>query len=127
MRPFLFGGDVIEVAPIVSQVLCVGDVVVIRIADDCGLAHRIVRIRRVGNQMKLDLKGDAMPSCDRQMDPAQVLGIVVAVERAGRRIALDRGWLKIIGRAWAWVSPVRPATYRLLRWLWRVWRHGPQK
>lgn len=120
MRPFLFGGDLLEVEPISPAQLAIGDIVLVRTPAGEMLAHRIVRITGHGESRRFDLKGDANLRLDRQVAPADVLGIVVAVIRDGRRIPLDHGWRRVAGRLWAWLTPVRPSTYPLLRRAWRL-------
>ena len=121
MRPFLFSGDQLEVAPIAPADLRVGDIVLIWTPEKFPLAHRIVRIIGDGTDRRLDLKGDANLRLD-QVSPADVIGIVVAVIRDDRRLPLDRGWRRVAGRLWAWLMPVRPSTYPLLRGAWRLLR-----
>lgn len=122
MRPFLFDGDRLEIAPVSSADLHVGDIVLMWTPEDLPLAHRIVRITGHGEGRRFDLKGDANLRLDRQVAPADVIGVVVAAVRDGRRIPLDRGWRRVAGRLWAWLTPVRPSTYPLLRRAWRLLR-----
>jgi hypothetical protein len=119
MRPFLFGSDLLEIEPIAPAQLTVGDIVLVRTSAQEMLAHRIIRITGDGENRRFDLKGDANLRIDRQVAPADVLGIVVAAIRDGRRIPLDRGWRRVAGRLWAWLTPVRPSTYPLIRRAWR--------
>ncbi len=120
MRPFLFGGDQLEIAPISPADLRVGDIVLIWTPEGLPLAHRVIRITGHGQDRRFDLKGDANLRLDQGVAPADVLGVVVAAIRDGRRIPLDRGWRRVAGRLWAWLTPVRPATYPLLRRSWRL-------
>ena len=119
MRPFLFSGDYLEIAPITPAALRVGDIVLMWTPEDLPLAHRIIRITGDGENRRFDLKGDANLRIDRQVAPADVIGVVVAAIRDGRRIPLNRGWRRVAGKLWAWLTPVRPSTYPLIQRAWR--------
>jgi len=79
-------GEAIVVAPIDLREVRRGDVLLYR-GPRGPIAHRVVRgPRRDGSWV---LKGDALGSCDAPVDPRQVLGRVVGVERNGRTLSLD--------------------------------------
>ena len=95
MRPFLQGGEVVEVRPVRSGAIRYGDLVLARQAGGALLMHRVLWIRREsGGVLRLQTIGDAAPYPDPAVGTVDVLGRVCAVVRdrpggAVRRIDLN--------------------------------------
>jgi signal peptidase I len=88
MHPTIRPGEYITVKPVEPSGLGLADIVLYRAGQGI-LAHRVVGRRRGGGGMRAFIvRGDASENCDDPVGPAQSLGKVVLVERAGRRIAL---------------------------------------
>ena len=103
MEPFIADGDTIVVSPVDPSDLSVGMIVLYRSGPFASLAHRIVRMEPVtdGTGPVLVVRGDA-PACrDERVSLGQVLGFVLALERNGQLIRLDRGRWWLAGRIWA--------------------------
>jgi hypothetical protein len=94
MAPFVRGGDVVTIAP--CRRLSLGDVVAFT-SDGRLTVHRIVEWTDSG----LLARGDVAPSADPPFTREEVLGVVTAVERGGRRVRLGLG---LGSRAVAWLS-----------------------
>ncbi|MBW1716376.1 MAG: hypothetical protein JRJ77_11240 [Deltaproteobacteria bacterium] len=123
MHPTIRDGETITVKPVTASRVKVGDILLY-----CGkggvIAHRVVqiereRIRSLAMPSSLSpgylfiMRGDASLSCDFPVEPEQILGKVVSVERAGRRIDLYT-WRAKTGRiARSWAS-------RIKRWMVRL-------
>jgi signal peptidase I len=89
MQPTIEDGELITVAPVAATSIRRGDILLFQ-GKRGVIAHRVVRI--TGSARREDvrylLRGDASVSSDDPVGPAQVLGRVLAVQRAGRRIDL---------------------------------------
>ena len=100
--------------------LRLGDILVIQRERD-HLTHRLVAIREAGIQTK----GDRHPDLDPPVSPDSILGLVVAIERDGRRIELKKGIRKVanalFGKLGWWearlfqLSPIASLPIRLVR------------
>jgi predicted phage tail protein len=108
MRPFIRDGDVVEVTPVDAEALRRGDVVLRVDAHERPLVHRVIEIERGRTGLQVRTRGDAMAVADGAVDGRQILGRVVAVERNGRRLVLDRGLSRSIAHAWVALSPAGP-------------------
>ncbi len=127
MQPTILEGEAITVEPVATAAITPGDILLYRWKRGV-IAHRVIRIERTNGgadpqpsvlsppssvlgaqssvlspQSSFVLRGDASVSYDCPVEPEQVLGRVVAVERAGRRIDLAgrRAKLKRTCRVWA--------------------------
>lgn len=112
MRPFIKDGDLAEVWPTSTSDLRRGDVVLCRHAGGRLVVHRVVRVRRKNGRIAVVTRGDLMAQPDGSVPAHDVLGRAVAVEREGRRIALDRGLHRLLGLLWTSSSPLSQGLYR---------------
>jgi signal peptidase I len=95
MQPTIEDGELITVAPVAPESVKRGDILLYQ--NERGVfAHRVVRVVRgtvpikTGDSPLYLLRGDASVSCDPPVMREQVIGRVVAVQRGGRSLALDR-------------------------------------
>jgi hypothetical protein len=139
MRPTIADGEIITVAPVAPSDVKVGDIILYHKGRK-PIAHRVVKIANRGSEAVITrsthssllsphhsvlspaqssalspqplfiLRGDAHGMCDEPVEPYQIVGRVVSVERGGRQIALDSRRAKI-------VLPIRLFTFRLKRWI----------
>jgi len=80
MYPSICSGDYLHIAPCAASDLRRGDVVLA--ATERGLtAHRIVRIRVRGGALQVITRGDNALRSDRPVEPEQILGRVVHIDR----------------------------------------------
>ncbi len=127
MQPTILEGEAITVEPVAPAAVTRGDILLYRWERGV-IAHRVIRIERTNDgavtqpsvlsppssvlgaqssvlspQSSFTLRGDASLSCDTPVQPEQVIGKVVAVERGGRRIDLAsrRAKLRRTCRVWA--------------------------
>jgi signal peptidase I len=103
MLPFVRDGDVALVTPKTPTGVAVGDVVCYEAPRGRLFLHRI--IGRDGDRFVT--KGDALASSE-VVEPEQLLGKVVALERRGRIGRLDTRAARWRNRAVVLVSPVVP-------------------
>jgi signal peptidase I len=84
MEPAIGDGDLITVAPVPPAEIQPGDVVYYA-AGRRTIAHRVVEIRSAGSPaVTFIVRGDARAECDAPVAAGQILGKVIAVERARR-------------------------------------------
>ena len=79
MVPSLWPGDVVEVVRVPSSEIRLRNIVLLE-RDGRFFCHRVIELFREGNSTLLRTKGDALHDCDPPAAPAQVLGVVGAVE-----------------------------------------------
>lgn len=109
MRPLIRRGlDRVTIVPL-SRELLRGDVVLFEQPAGRYVVHRVRRLR--GSQVQT--LGDNCWNPDPWMDCSQVLGQAIAVERDGRRIALNTAPARTRGRVWMAARPVRCTWWRL--------------
>lgn len=84
MRPALVPGDRVFIRATPTSELRLGDIV-IRNARGSWIAHRLIGRAAFSNTDHLVTKGDNTLAADYPWKAAQVVGAVVAVERAGRK------------------------------------------
>jgi signal peptidase I len=95
MSPTIREGETILVMPINPHEVRRGDVVLYRKKEKV-IVHRVNAIEgaeAVGHAFIL--RGDAMESCDEPVEPRQICGKAVWVERGKRKIRLDNRRAKI--------------------------------
>ncbi len=120
MEPTIHEGEAITVEPVAPAAITRGDILLYRWERGV-IAHRVIRIERtqragvpqssvLSPHYSLILRGDASASCDTPIQPEQVIGKVIAVERAGRRIDLASRRAKLKRTCHVWAS-------RLVHWL----------
>jgi hypothetical protein len=93
MAPLVTLGDVVLIQRANWEDLHRGDLLLVEQRGDF-LVHRLV----AANAHRLQTKGDNASHADLPLTPQAVLGRVVAVEKAGRRIELDRGCWPMVNR-----------------------------
>jgi signal peptidase I len=119
MDPFIRNGDVIEIKPIDISKVRIGDVILYRTFCGTWVVHRAIEKHEAGGRITLVIKGDAAQGSDRQVCREQVLGKVVAIERAKKgtheRIGLDNARWKLLNLLFAVFSSFSPWIYPVLR------------
>lgn len=115
MYPFIKDGDIIEVKPIGTSAIRLGDVIFYRSARGRLLAHRVIKVGAQRGQVVFVTKGDSTSKSDPLVHPEQVLGWVVVIKRGERTIRLDGGVYQLINVLWARLSPHSPWFYPVFR------------
>jgi Peptidase S24-like len=102
MVPVVHDGDRVLIAPATPDRLRPGDVVKFTLDGEFRL-HRLVRRVSVASAgQRFELQGDNAASPDPLVAAAAIVGIAVAVERAGRVRRLDTPWARARGWLRAW-------------------------
>ena len=84
MRPALAPGDKVLVSAASPDELRPGDIVVRKIAN-AHIAHRLIRSYASDNEIHLITKGDNALKADDVWQATQLVGKVIAIERAGHK------------------------------------------
>lgn len=107
MVPFIQDGEILVVQA--GKAARRGDIVLCRLDNGRILAHRVLRVeqeRGHASPSALLIQGDALGRPDGLVPLDAVLGRVTAVERDGRRIAMDSGLQRWLGLLWAVLPPL---------------------
>lgn len=115
MRPFIKDGDILEIEPIDSRKIRLGDVVFYQIAGGHAVIHRVIRRFLQDKKIFFITKGDSNPDCEEAVFMEKVLGRVTAIERNGQRIKFSSGLNRLISVFYARLSPFSKWFYPLLR------------
>jgi signal peptidase I len=81
MLPTIQPGDILVVGRAVPEALAVGDIIV-WLADERLIAHRVLRLFTEGRERWFQTQGDARPQPDPAAPVTRVIGRVVDVERS---------------------------------------------
>src|SRR5260221_12749980 len=81
MRPTVHHGDRLTVDRVDGSAIVAGDLVLYR-RGDRAIAHRIAEIRSTEDGVAIVPRGDGKSACDAPIHPRQILGKVIAIERA---------------------------------------------
>lgn len=88
MYPTIRDGDVVQVQPVESDAIEIGDIFVFRNSGRL-FVHRLVAKSRQEDRLLLVAKGDANPRPDKQVEHGDVMGKVVEVRRRRHRRNLE--------------------------------------
>jgi hypothetical protein len=116
MLPFVRDGDVARIRAAEAGEVAVGEVICYEADGDRLVLHRLVH--RDGD--RLIARGDAL-LIDEPVDPARLIGRLVALERAGRVLRLDSSRARRVGRAIATVAPLLARLLPAARAARRAW------
>lgn len=100
MMPLIREGDRVHVVH-GARAPRFGDIVLFR-QEEALRVQRVVRLDRGSDQC--DLKGDSAPTVGSTLRSSDLLGVVVAIERAGNVVRLDRGPWRVVNAVVAWSS-----------------------
>src|SRR3954462_12321797 len=87
MYPTIRDGETITIAPVSTEEIVRGDVLLCRHGARV-LAHRLVGKTRCGAEHFFVLQGDAKAGCDAPVEASAIVGKVVNVVRGGRVVRL---------------------------------------
>jgi signal peptidase I len=88
MHPTIRDGETVTVEPLAACAVRRGDII-LYVTQGRLIAHRVVRLESV-EEARFILRGDAVHCFDAPVGAEQILGRVIAVERAGRSVNLAR-------------------------------------
>ena len=115
MSPFLVHGrDTVFLTPPKKQ-LKKGDMILYRRQSGAYVLHRI----RAVEGETFTLIGDGQTEKEHGIRPEQVLAVVTAVRRKGRRLKKGSFWWDFFEKIWLNMIPLRPAALRIYGFLMR--------
>ena len=98
MLPAIRDGDRVLIAPVAPARLRRGDIVKFTLDGEFRLHRLVRRVRKPSGEWRFELQGDNAVAPDRVVTADAIIGIAVAVERAGRVRRLDTPWARARGR-----------------------------
>jgi signal peptidase I len=125
MHPLVRDGDVLLVQPVKARELAIGDVVLASSGPARIVVHRVVRRQTGPAGSEFVLQGDQLARPDGLIPEAQVYGRLVAIERGGVQIALDRLPMKMLNVVAALCSRWNLSRRRWFRLAGRLARRLP--
>jgi hypothetical protein len=96
MAPLVRDGDVLWVRPVDVRSVRLGDVVLCCREPGRALVHRVVRRLAGPTGLCFTVQGDQVARPDGLIPGAQVYGRVMAIERGGARIEMDRPLMSML-------------------------------
>ena len=106
MRPCLQPYDQVHVQACAAEHLRRGDIVALHVP--AGLrVHRLIAVRRRGDELWLHTAGDALRHADPPRPASELLGRVVRCTRGGKQRDPLSGWQGVRGRWTAWARWTR--------------------
>jgi hypothetical protein len=107
MVPFIHGGEWVVVRRVSAEEVGMGDVVIYQ-AGNVFVAHRVIRKRVQDGRVYFTVKGDAHLAAEGEIAEGEIVARVVALQKADKRIDLDRPrWRltnRLIALCSAWVD-----------------------
>lgn len=105
------GRDRVTIVPL-NRPLKIGDIVLFHSGGERYVVHRVWKMK----DAMVQTLGDNCWNPDAWMPLESVWGLVVRMERDGRKYVLDARWSRVFGRIWMGIYPMRMC-YRRLRQL----------
>lgn len=123
MHPFIRGGDVLLVEPVAPARLRPGEIIFYHRGGTSHMVHRLVRRVEKDGRLMFIAQGDNVVGADAPILAEQVLGMVVEIQRDGRRMRLGTGLGRLLNLSVYRLAPWRPWhrswVIRLGRMPWR--------
>lgn len=117
MQPLIrYKKDYVTIVPLHREVK-IGDIVVFLNTDGRYCAHRVNKIRD-GKVLTL---GDNCYLCDSWKTPDKLLGLVVSMERNGKKYNLDCGLARAYGKLHISLLPLRKLKKNIIQFLWKYY------
>ena len=113
MEPHIKEGNMLLVQHALKPIR-LGDVIVFKRAGSL-IAHRVVFIKKHGNQFIYLTKGDNVYSFDAPVPQSSVLGPVIRIQKNNQEISLEKLHLKLFNFGLALVSYAIGISYQVLK------------
>jgi hypothetical protein len=92
MFPFIRAGDILTAKPIPPENLTVGEVL-FYYKDGKFFAHRL---KEKSSDRLMITRGDNLPFDDHFITSSEVLGKIVMIERKGKKIDMESGFMRLV-------------------------------
>jgi hypothetical protein len=113
MYPFIRSKEAIHIAPLNSITLRYADIILFCDREKRLQVHRIVKRRKARGRITFVAKGDSLRRSDGNIEEEAVIGRVVAIEKGGRLIFLDKGVFRLANILYTLCLPVSRWAYIL--------------
>ncbi len=91
--------------------------ILVYVAPDRLVIHRLMRVLREAGQVRFVMKGDALPMEDPPIEPERVLGEVVVTRYRRFSLRVDNRIWRSLGRT---LSRAAPVVHRARQWMRKV-------
>jgi hypothetical protein len=124
MLPSVWPGDTLSLERREMGEIAAGDIVLFARRDKL-VAHRVLRKTVVGDETYAITRGDGLLATDELVSPAELLGSVRSVSRAGENVSPDADsgfWARVTSamvRHSAWIARVLAFVHRAQGGAWR--------
>lgn len=110
MTPFIRDGDIVSVKPVSQKEIRIGDIVYY-CREERAVLHRVIKKTNQDGKLFFATKGDASVETDGPIEPANIMGKVIAIEKNGKAIKLNSTPMRCINYLCAFFSPISYLTY----------------
>ena len=114
MRPFLWDGDLIELASLAPDAVRKGEIVLCRRSDGRLLLHRVMKAGGEAGCGRLLVQGDGLAYPDGVISAHQVIGKVLRVEFKQKNSILRPPLHGVLACCWLELAPLRPLLFRMM-------------
>lgn len=125
MHPLVRDGDVVLVAPLKQGKNHKGDVVLVTIGNGRAVLHRLVNVRKSRGDEEFLIQGDHSSHSDGYISKANILGLMIAVERGELRISANHLVYRNLGRLASLYLRMDPKNSRLYVRLFKILKRLP--
>jgi len=125
MHPLVRDGDVVLVAPLKQGKNHKGDVVLVTIGNGRAVLHRLVNVRKSRGDEEFLIQGDHSSHSDGYISKANILGLMIAVERGELRISANHLVYRNLGRLASLYLRIDPKNSRLYVRLFKILKRLP--
>ena len=117
MRPLIQDGDMLEVVPVNTADIRLGDIVLFNDQSGQLMAHRLVGKHQQQGRSMLVMQGDANPKQDQPIPASSVLGRVTCTKREEGSFSFSGGQHRLVGWFFILVAPaIKKFIYRMRIW-----------
>ena len=121
MFPFLKEGDVALIKKVEINALKIGDVIVFK-QDQKMVAHRLMALKKNGENNILTTKGDTSKNNDPIFTKKEYVGKIISYNRKGKKITITTKFYELIGRIIVKTSQLNTPFFVLNKRIWRkIW------
>lgn len=118
MYPFLKEGDVALIKKEDISTLKIGDVIVFK-QEQKMIAHRLMEIKKIGNQYELITKGDTSKKNDPLFSEHSYVGKIISFHRNEKNVTITSNYFELIGRIIVKTSRLNTPVFVLNKRIWK--------
>ena len=125
MHPLIRDGDILFVAPVKPFNIRLGDVVLFTNHSGRPIIHRVIKIRKCGEEPCLLIRGDRSIQSDGYISLSSVYGLVIKIDREGTLIKSEGPIFKFLGKLASWHSRIQSGNTWFYRMVFQILKRLP--